>query len=214
MRRRPGTLCPLWGGLLFLCGCASTGDRSPEVPQFTTVAQVPICIRVEDRRPDLETQIDLHRGEWIYLLQDPEAQAADLSRLVGNALNAFGATPGYRIVKPETPVDMWEYLVHLTYVEGYARWPVEVDRRATTVAVEGACEFDYTLYRRGKKVHSGRVKAHPPPFRLPLNMIRADNVEKMAAESLRHQYSLARRNALDSLMMELAEEWPDYVKRK
>lgn len=212
----PGIRCLVPGMvLLVLQGCV-TQQRNSErpIPRFGGSTPAPVAIRVEDKRPDLGNLIQRERDEWLYYRQDRDAQPLEMAQMVGNALNMFGATAGYRIVKTDTPVEMWKYLLHIEYGAGYARWPVRVDRNATQVQVDGACEIRYVLYRRGKVFKSGRLESRPKPFSLPLNILHRDNVEKMVSESLAHQFNLARRNVLDELMVELAETWPKYVKSR
>jgi len=138
-------------------------------------------------------------------------QSARLGQYLGNALNAFRATPGYRLVKADTPDDMFPYLIHLSYEQGYARWPVNVPRYAKQAEVEGKCEVRYEVFKNGKRIARGHLEAEPPPFKVPLNLIRQDNVKKMVQDSLGHQFMKSTTDVLDELMMELADLWPKYA---
>jgi hypothetical protein len=209
---RPHSIKVAWVLLLFLLtACVSNAPERRVIPRFTDNLPEPLTLRVKDSRPEL----DINPGvspDWIYLTSETRDEAMELVSGVGNALNTFRATPGYRIVTLATPPDASRFMLHVEVIRAYARWPARLEQKVERVPVEASLHLRYILYRDGKVYRQGQVKSNPPPFLVPVNLVRKDNVEKIVSDSLGYQYQKATNAALDELMLILAKRWPDYAK--
>jgi hypothetical protein len=197
-------------GILFLAGCVSVGPSRKKIPRFETPLPGPVVIQVLDERP-AEQKGEEGFAEWIYFARSVEQQAQQIGQLLGNGLNAMGATAGSQLASPEVP---WgpeiTYGIRIRLWEGYARWPVQPNPNRSQVPVEGYCQVGVELWREGRRIKQFRITGRPPDFEVPVNIIRRENVRRIVGDALEHQYQTAVTEMLDLLMPRLAMEWESF----
>ena len=198
-------------GLAGVAGCVSVGPSPSRIPQFEEPLPSPVVIQVLDERPGEE--IGAERSmDWIYYTRSPETHAGNMAQLLGNGLNATGATPGSRVASPDFPLpERVEYGIRVFYLHGYARWPVNPNQNRRRVRVEGLCQVRVELWTRGKRVARFKVSGDTNDFEVPVNIINRDTVRRVVGDSLEHQYQKCVTDMLDKLMLELTERWPDFI---
>lgn len=194
---------------LFLVGCVSNVPPQREIPRFANKLPAPLAIRVLDLRPDIQRNPGVS-PEWIYLTTRSEEVPLVFARYAGNALNSFRAIPGYRLVEDTSPNHKSDFLLHVEIQNGYARWPMRRTGDSEKIAVEGQFEVRYRLYKQGELFHRGHVKYTPPPFTVPVSLVRQDNVDKIVGESLTFQLDKSITGVLDILLMELTRRWEKF----
>jgi hypothetical protein len=197
---------PAWVLLLGLfTSCAS--NQPPDFPRFEGQLPVALAIRIQDLRPPIEKG-KASSPEWIHTSFPAEQQAIQFAAGVGNALVQFRAIPTFAVMPLSTQPGDVPYLLHLDLLHWYGRWPTRVDREARTIAIEGRCDIEWILYRKGRKVRSGHISRIPPHFEVPLSLIRKDNVDTIMDQALVSQGDKAQHRVLDELMRKLSRDWP------
>ena len=167
----------------------------------------PVGIRLTDLRPPVQEGAS-RDSQWIYFRAPRPAQSGYLVTTLGNALTALNAAPGYVLLDEEAPLTSARVVLSIDYEQGYARWPLDVNTRGSEVPVEGAAKIRFTMFVDGERVKSGVLSETPNDFRVPVRLIRRDNVQKVISDSLAHQYHKATTDLLDDLLWRISEEWP------
>ncbi len=150
--------------------------------------------------------------DWLYYTREDIDEGIQLGRFAGNALNAFQAIPGYRLVPPETPNDAGPFLLSIRLVHGFSRWPVGGDPDRARIGVEGGARLHWVLYKGGEEFARGRASIRLKPFEVPVDLVRPDNVARIVGESLTYQFEKAVTGVLDEMLFDLAELWKRYAR--
>lgn len=193
--------------LLLLNGCVSPPRKTP-VPVFPLQLSGPVAIRMTDSRPDVQ------RGatpdpNWIYFRARGTEQSDLLVDYLGNALTALNAASGYRVLAEEDATQSSDRVViEIEYLKGYARWPVDVNQQGNEIPVEGGTHIRYRIIVDGERVGSGSLKKDPPPFRVPVSIIRKNNVRQVVSDALVYQFDKATTHLLDEFLWRIADAWP------
>ena len=132
---------------------------------------------------------------------------------LGNALAAFQAAPGYELVGPAADPDDVEVFIDLIYLQGYSRWPTDVNQGLNHVPVEGRVQLAYEVFVDGRRVKKGKHNSDPPAFKVPVSIITRTNVAQVVNDSLVHQFDKATTDLLEEFLWDLAEIWPENDKR-
>jgi hypothetical protein len=191
---------------LYLTACVTPQRKTP-VPVFPLKTIEPIAIRITDSRPKVERG-QVRDAKWIYFQAAGSEQSDLLIDYLGSALTALNAAPGYIVVNEDASDSAARVLIDIDYQKGYARWPVDVDQRGNEVAVEGATRIDYTIYVDGERVQQGLMNEAPPDFRVPVGIIRQNNVRQVVSDALAYQFDKATTDLLDEFLWLVADAWP------
>lgn len=192
--------------LLLLTACVSPQRKTP-TPAFPLRTVEPVAIRLVDERPEVQRG-NVRDPNWIYFRAKGTDQADLLIDYLGNALTALNASEGYSVVGPDAPDRASRVLIDIHYLKGYSRWPVDVNQRGGEVPVEGATRIRYQIYVNGKRVKQGVMNEAPPDFRVPVGIIREDNVRQVVSDALAYQFDKATTDLLDELLWRIADAWP------
>lgn len=192
--------------VLLLTGCMSPQPRTGP-PDFATTLPRPVNLQIRDLRPEAEKGT-VRDADWIYF----QPQKADASELLvtalGNALTALNAAPGYVVKNPEASPSGSGVWIELELLEGYSRWPVDVNQRGTTVPVEASMRVGYKIFIDGKGVRQGTLKHAPPDFNVQVAIIQRHNVRRIISDALTHQFNKVSTLTLDDLLWRLERVWP------
>jgi hypothetical protein len=193
--------------LLLLSGCISPQRDSP-VPAFSASTRAPVTLQIMDRRPVVQqgTRFD---PDWIYFQQDGVRQADLLSSSLGNALTVLNACPGYVVLDRQDSIPSAGVVIWIEYLDGYARWPTQLERRGRVLPVEAATRIRYKVFANGRGIRQGSLEELPEDFRVPVEVISEANVDRIITEALAHQFNQATNGALDQLLRRLAKAWED-----
>jgi len=191
--------------ILLLAGCVSQGPRE-RLPDFEVSTLRPVYIRLNDERRAIQRG-NRPDAEWIYFQMDGNGQAELFVNYLGNALTALGASPGYIVLGRQDPVPSSGVLIDVDYLDGYSRWPKNVDQQGGAVSVEGKTRIRYDLFTDGRRIREGALDATPDDFRVAVGIITRENVRRVVSEALAYQFDKATTDCLDEFLWKLHGDW-------
>ncbi len=193
--------------VLLMSGCISPQPRTGP-PDFAITLPRPVNLQIHDRRPEAQKGT-VRDADWIYF----QPQQADASELLvaalGNALTVLNAAPGYVVQNPEAAPSGSGVWIELELLDGYSRWPVDVNQRGTTVPVEASMRVGYKLFIDGRGIRQGTLTHAPPNFNVQVAIIQRHNVRRIISDALTHQFNKVTTMTLDDLLWRLEHAWPE-----